>query len=165
MILFKAKRGLEAQLPTEIIDGVIYFCTDTGNVFFDFHDTRIQISADKAKFDSDGNLITGTYAKISDIPEQIQVDWSQIDETAKDFIKNKPIFTAGNGLAIEKNENNIKVKFNNDAILIFNGGGTDFSKYPALNIFDNEAGGQTADISNFTDWQIYNNANGQTIVL
>lgn len=94
MTMFKAKRGLETQLPTEITDGVIYFCTDTGNVFFDFHNTRLQISAEKTKFDSDGNLITDTYARIADIPKQIQIDWNQTDETKSDFIKNKPTLGA-----------------------------------------------------------------------
>lgn len=163
MVLFKAKRGLEAQLPTEITDGVIYFCTDTGNVFFDFHDTRLQISADKAKFDSDGNLITGTYAKISDIPEQIQIDWSQTDETAKDFVKNKPTFSAGEGLAIETNENDIQVKFDNNSVLIFDGGGADFSKYSMPIITDNETG-QTADISEY-DLTYYENKSGQMIII
>lgn len=166
MVLFKARRGLEAQLPTEITDGVIYFCTDTGNVFFDFHDTRIQISADKAKFDSDGNLITGTYAKINDIPEQIQIDWSQTDETAKDFIKNKPTFSAGEGLAIEQKENDIKIKLDTDGVLILDGGGADFSKYKTPVLIDNEDGSQTADVTDCEDPQIFdNNSGGQTIIV
>ena len=31
----KISRGLEANIPTEKIDGNIYFCTDTGNIYID----------------------------------------------------------------------------------------------------------------------------------
>lgn len=31
----KISRGLEANIPIEKVDGNIYFCTDTGNIYID----------------------------------------------------------------------------------------------------------------------------------
>ena len=31
----KISRGLEANIPIEKIDGNLYFCTDTGNIYID----------------------------------------------------------------------------------------------------------------------------------
>lgn len=49
----KISRGLEANIPAEKIDGNIYFCTDTGNIYIDCikEDSieRVQISAAAAK--------------------------------------------------------------------------------------------------------------------
>lgn len=106
-----------------------------------------------------------SFVSSSEASQQIQANWSQTDETKPDFIKNKPSFSAGNGLAIEQKENDIKVKFNEDAVLIFDGGGADFSKYPKPVITDNE-NGQTADVSEYTNLHTYDNTSGgQTIVV
>ena len=45
----KITRGTENKLPTEITDGQIYFCADTGNLYIDTTLGRIHISSDKAK--------------------------------------------------------------------------------------------------------------------
>jgi hypothetical protein len=61
--LFKIKKGTEAHLPTTITDGVMYFCTDTGNIFVDDGTERIQINADKAAKDTLNQEIDATYIK------------------------------------------------------------------------------------------------------
>ena len=48
MVSLKINRGLEINLPEKISDGKIYFCVDTGNMYFDYNATRIQINANKA---------------------------------------------------------------------------------------------------------------------
>jgi hypothetical protein len=35
---FKISKGLEQNLPEEKIDGTMYFCTDTGNMYVDYKD-------------------------------------------------------------------------------------------------------------------------------
>ena len=35
---FKISKGLEQNLPEEKIDGTMYFCTDTGNIYVDYSD-------------------------------------------------------------------------------------------------------------------------------
>ena len=67
MTMFKIKRGLESQLPSEILNGTIYFCTDTGNIFIDMDNQRKQISGEKALKDSEGNSIIDTYAKKDEV--------------------------------------------------------------------------------------------------
>lgn len=76
MALFKVNRGNSSTLPTTMVDGWAYFCTDTGEFFIDYADAngelhRKQISAGEAKkiagvegaegqfvsFDSNGNLV------------------------------------------------------------------------------------------------------------
>ena len=60
----KISRGLEANIPTERIDGNIYFCTDTGNIYIDCIKEssveRVQISAAAAKefLRSDGTNVS-----------------------------------------------------------------------------------------------------------
>ena len=60
----KISRGLEANIPTEKIDGNIYFCTDTGNIYIDCIKEnlieRVQISAAAAKefLRSDGTSVS-----------------------------------------------------------------------------------------------------------
>ena len=60
----KISRGLEANIPTEKIDGNIYFCTDTGNIYIDCIKEnsleRVQISAAAAKefLRSDGTNVS-----------------------------------------------------------------------------------------------------------
>lgn len=49
MTMFKVKRGVEAQLPTALSNGTMYFCTDTGNIYIDIGGARKQISAEYAK--------------------------------------------------------------------------------------------------------------------
>jgi len=49
----KANYGNETNLPSQKIEGYIYYCTNTGNVFFDFIDVdglpaRVQINSNKA---------------------------------------------------------------------------------------------------------------------
>lgn len=38
MASFKISKGLEADLPTIKVDGALYFCTDTGNMYVDYKD-------------------------------------------------------------------------------------------------------------------------------
>lgn len=38
MVQFKVNRGNESDLPILLTDGWVYFCTDTGNVYFDWQD-------------------------------------------------------------------------------------------------------------------------------
>ena len=56
MILFKISRGLEENLPTDIVSGNCWFCIDTSNFYIDYTDT-------------DGNLvrskISGKYEPLS----------------------------------------------------------------------------------------------------
>lgn len=60
----KISRGLEANIPTEKIDGNIYFCIDTGNIYIDCIKEnsieRVQISAAIAKefLRSDGTSVS-----------------------------------------------------------------------------------------------------------
>lgn len=60
----KISRGLETNIPIEKIDGNIYFCTDTGNIYIDCIKEnlleRVQISAAAAKefLRSDGTNVS-----------------------------------------------------------------------------------------------------------
>lgn len=38
MASFKISKGLEAELPITKVDGTLYFCTDTGNMYVDYKD-------------------------------------------------------------------------------------------------------------------------------
>lgn len=38
MVNFNILRGLSTKLPSAKVDGNVYFCTDTGDVYFDFLD-------------------------------------------------------------------------------------------------------------------------------
>ena len=77
MALFKVNRGNSSTLPTTMVDGWAYFCTDTGEFFIDFADEngdlhRKQINAEEAKritnvtgvegqfvgFNANGDLVT-----------------------------------------------------------------------------------------------------------
>lgn len=64
MTMFKVRRGVETQLPSEISNGTMYFCTDTGNIYIDMGNQRKQISGEKALKDSAGNVIVDTYATL-----------------------------------------------------------------------------------------------------
>ena len=45
MALFQIGRGIEANLPENITDGKLYYCTDTSNIFIDYQESRFQINA------------------------------------------------------------------------------------------------------------------------
>lgn len=49
MTMFKVKRGIEKSLPSTLLNGTLYFCTDTGNIYIDIDNIRKQISAEYAK--------------------------------------------------------------------------------------------------------------------
>lgn len=53
-------KGLQSNLPN-IANGQILIATDTGNLFFDQDDKRIQVNADKAVKDGNGKNIADTY--------------------------------------------------------------------------------------------------------
>lgn len=53
------------------------------------------------KVDSVNGMTGDVVINIPKIPEQVQSDWSQTDETAVDFIKNKPDETDALVLAME----------------------------------------------------------------
>lgn len=65
MALFKICRGAETNLPTTLISGYCYFCTDTTNFYIDYTDTygalvRSKIAAkyaDKLRYSQDGNYV------------------------------------------------------------------------------------------------------------
>ena len=40
MASFKMSRGLSSKLPTTKTDGVIYFCTDTNELYIDYKDSN-----------------------------------------------------------------------------------------------------------------------------
>lgn len=65
MASFQINRGLESNLPQEIIDGKIYFCTDTGNLFIDYESSRIHVNANKAQILSYLDEETGEYIDIN----------------------------------------------------------------------------------------------------
>ena len=72
MILFKISRGLEENLPTDIVSGNCWFCIETSNFYIDYTDT-------------DGNLvrskISGKYAeklRYSGGGDTIEIDPSEI---------------------------------------------------------------------------------------
>lgn len=50
MAKFNIKRGLEANIPSTIANGVLYFCTDTGNLYIDIDGKRKQISSEYAEY-------------------------------------------------------------------------------------------------------------------
>lgn len=53
-------KGLQNNLPN-ITNGQILIATDTGNLFFDQNNKRIQVNADKAVKDGNGKNIANTY--------------------------------------------------------------------------------------------------------
>ena len=112
MTMFKIKRGLESQLPSEILNGTMYFCTDTGNIFIDMGNQRKQISGERALKDSEGNNIVDTYAKKGEATTTVTDDgngnvvltnvaidegsFTETDPTVPDWAKQpaKPTYTA-----------------------------------------------------------------------
>lgn len=103
LALFKINRGDENNLPAELKDGWAYFCTNNGNFHIDYMDAagelhRKQISAEYASniryLDGDEYIyITAEQiaAAVNNLQiGQVQADWNQTDETAADYIKNKP---------------------------------------------------------------------------
>lgn len=46
---FKISRGKYANLPEALTDGNTYFCTDTGELFIDIENERIQVNAANTK--------------------------------------------------------------------------------------------------------------------
>lgn len=73
--------------------------------------------AKRAHRDANGNIIDTTYATkdelsaaISSIPAAVQSDWEQVDDTAPDYIKNKPsslTMSAGEGIGITEDGNTL----------------------------------------------------------
>ena len=61
MSLFKILRGNEVNLPSEIIDGQVYFCKDTQNFYIDCIDTRYKINA---KYADKLRYVDGTTVEI-----------------------------------------------------------------------------------------------------
>lgn len=65
MNLFKISRGLEENLPTNIVDGSCWFCTDTSNFYIDYTDSdgnlvRSKLSskyAEKLRYSVDGTTV------------------------------------------------------------------------------------------------------------
>jgi hypothetical protein len=63
--LFKFNRGKEENLPTNMTDGYVYFCVDTGNIFIDYTGMggqllRKQINAASAAtlyYEVDGSMV------------------------------------------------------------------------------------------------------------
>lgn len=103
MALFKINRGNESNLPVELKDGWAYFCTDNGNFHIDYINSdgelqRRQINSEyaaKLRYLSDGEYIELTAEQLAEAIRnfqagQVQADWNQTDDTAADYIKNKP---------------------------------------------------------------------------
>lgn len=65
MALFKICKGKESNLPSNLVNGYCYFCTDTTNFYIDHEDkngalTRSQLSskyADTLRYTEDGNFV------------------------------------------------------------------------------------------------------------
>lgn len=53
---------------------------------------------------------------------QAQADWLQQDTSSPDFIKNKPVFEAGDGLVVTDNKTNINISFDDDTVFYLDGG-------------------------------------------
>ena len=73
MTSFKILRGLKAKMPSVKIDGFLYFCTDTGDIYFDYLDAtgtvqRQSITADEANLLSGASLNTILESSDSQIP-------------------------------------------------------------------------------------------------
>ena len=100
-------RGPRATMPSSKVPGTIYITTDTGEMFVDDTDTsRIQIGPSPADVRSLGvsGASAGQTVRITTVneggnpteweavefPEQVQSDWDQADETAADYVKNRP---------------------------------------------------------------------------
>lgn len=59
---FIIKKGLEASLPSTKTSGVMYFCTDTGNIYIDYDDDGTLMRQQVAKNALDGKQATITGA-------------------------------------------------------------------------------------------------------
>ena len=105
MTMFKVKRGVEAQLPTTLSNGTMYFCTDTGNIYIDIGGARKQISAEYAKgLKTDSSVIEfsaiqAALNKLSNIENganKTVVD-SILSDSSTNPVENKIIKTALDG--------------------------------------------------------------------
>ena len=105
LALFRVCRGNESNLPATMNDGWAYFCTDTGNFYIDWADDqgalyRVQINSNYSnslRYHNDGELLEISGEEIAEKLNSIddafmnaRSDWDQTDETAVDYIKNKP---------------------------------------------------------------------------
>lgn len=106
MALFKINRGNESNLPVELKDGWAYFCTDNGNFHIDYINSdgelqRRQINSEyaaKLRYLSDGEYVELTAEQLAEAIKnfqagQVQADWNQTDDTAADYIKNRPFYS------------------------------------------------------------------------
>ena len=75
MAYFSISKGKEENLPSTILNGNCYFCTDTSNFYIDYTDTdgtlvRSKISskyAEKLRYSVDGNIIEIDPSEITDL--------------------------------------------------------------------------------------------------
>lgn len=105
MALFKLFRGPSADLPTSgdlLKDGYAFFCTDDGKFVINYkdgvdgdgNDIIKQKRVNASELDSIAKDLEKLGLDIEEIKAAIaaQTDWDQSDNTAVDFIKNKPFY-------------------------------------------------------------------------
>jgi hypothetical protein len=107
MALFKLFRGPSADLPTSgdlLKDGYAFFCTDDGKFVINYkdgvdeegNDIIKQKRVNASELDSIAQELENLGLDIEEIKAAMaaQTDWDQSDDTAVDFIKNKPFYTS-----------------------------------------------------------------------
>lgn len=105
MALFKLFRGPSADLPTSgdlLKDGYAFFCTDDGKFVINYkdgvdgdgNDIIRQKRVNASELDSITQELENLGLDIEEIKAAMaaQTDWDQSDDTAVDFIKNKPFY-------------------------------------------------------------------------
>ena len=90
MASFKISKGLEANLPTTKVDGAMYFCTDTGNLYIDYQDGN-SVSRKIVNKNEMEELISGAVNSMREYTDNKTTYYAVCETPAATAIKTIPI--------------------------------------------------------------------------
>jgi DNA-dependent RNA polymerase auxiliary subunit epsilon len=91
---FKLLKGLEINLPEIKVEGTMYFCTDTGNLYIDCQEDEkiVRKLVDKSKFDEINIQFGNVRSEISELSSEV----AYIDIEDDEIIEDENIAYVGN---------------------------------------------------------------------